>query len=373
MWKKWWLFYATDFKSLMYPCFTICRILGMFPYKINGSTFKISKPCYILSTVIICVYCIYDLTLIYDLTSKINLEVMFKIFEGVCYYTCSGFIMIITHILCAPRLRLIQTISKISSKLPPKSYQKLSRLIYVKDTLGIISVIVQVCIYYHNFYKTQMYAYLNVSAMIFTTYSILLIFQTNMLYINCVYVLKACFKNICDNLAHMQKLVVNDTKSCVVTMTDYMQKNQFLILELKVLQKRHLIVSDAVQMLNIIFSLQLLATIITIFSNITFELYFYIVRWQNGILINFEEHFFDIFLTSVTHHIIQITLLVWACETGKNQAQAIHTTIHDLLNNISDEQIKNEVKRNVILFEYFSENMCVLHVNAIILNIESLL
>jgi len=345
MWKRWWLLYATDFQSLMYPCFTICRILGIFPYKINGSTFKISKPRYILSAIIICVCCIYDLTLIYDLISKINLGIMVKIFEGVCFYTCSGFIMIITHVLCAPRMRLIQTISKISSKLSPKSYQKLSRLIYVKDILSTISVIVQICIYYHNFYKTQMYDYLNIPALVFTTYSILLVFQTNMLYINCVYVLKACFKNNCDNLAHMQKLLVNDTKSCVVTMIDHMQKNQFLILELKILQKRHLTVSDAVQMLNIIFSLQLLATLIIIFSNITFELYFYIVRWQNGILINFEEHFFDIFLTSVTYHIIQIMLLVWACETGKNQAQAIRTTIHDLLNNISDEQIKDEVKK----------------------------
>ena len=36
-------------------------------------------------------------------------------------------------------------------------------------------------------------------------------------------------------------------------------------------------------------------------------------------------------------------LIVWACETGKNQAVKIGTTVHDMLNTISDEQIKYEV------------------------------
>ncbi|XP_012063698.1 PREDICTED: uncharacterized protein LOC105627029 [Atta cephalotes] len=47
-------------------------------------------------------------------------------------------------------------------------------------------------------------------------------------------------------------------------------------------------------------------------------------------------------LTSIIYYVTQMMLLVWICETGKNQAQQIRTTIHDLLNNTSDKQIKNE-------------------------------
>jgi len=41
---------------------------------------------------------------------------------------------------------------------------------------------------------------------------------------------------------------------------------------------------------------------------------------------------------------------VWACETGKNEAIKIGTTIHDILNSIRDVQIKDEVvKKNFTL------------------------
>ena len=336
MWKKWWLLHATDFQSLMYPCFIISRILGMFPYKISASTFDASKPWYTLSTIVICG--IYDITLIHTLIYKVNFGDMTKSLQAISYYMCSSFIIIITHILSVPRMRLLQTILKIS-KLPSKSYENLSKFIHVKDILGTIFVIVQIYIY---FPKTEMFNSLNSLTRILTAYQVVVVFQTNMLYINCVYVLKACFKNINDNLTHIQRLMVNDTRPlCVSILMGNIKRS--LLIELKALKKRHLMLSNTVQMMNIVFSLQLLATIVIMFF-MTFELYFYIVRWQNGILIiNFNNPFFDKFLISIIHHVTQMMLLVWICETGKNQAQQIRTTIHDLLNNTSDKQIKDEV------------------------------
>jgi len=102
-------------------------------------------------------------------------------------------------------------------------------------------------------------------------------------------------------------------------------------------------ISNAVQMLNIIFNLQLLAALVMSFLIIIFELYSYTVRWQNGVLIGLDWHFFDVLVTSLTYNIFQIILIVWACETGKNQAQNIGTTIHDLLNSTNDKKIKYEV------------------------------
>ncbi|TGZ50468.1 Uncharacterized protein DBV15_04237 [Temnothorax longispinosus] len=36
--------------------------------------------------------------------------------------------------------------------------------------------------------------------------------------------------------------------------------------------------------------------------------------------------------------------IIWACETGKNQALEIGTTVHVVFNSISDEDVKNELQ-----------------------------
>jgi len=100
-------------------------------------------------------------------------------------------------------------------------------------------------------------------------------------------------------------------------------------------------ISDTVQMLNMIFNLQFLAIVIYFLT--LFDLYFFAFGWQNRVSIGLNLHFLDVFLTSLIHNIFQIILIVWVCETGKNQAHKIGTTIHDLLNSTNDEKIKSEV------------------------------
>lgn len=75
-----------------------------------------------------------------------------------------------------------------------------------------------------------------------------------------------------DNLACIQGLMVNDVNVFVPKFICHVQKNQSLLIKLKILKKQHLMISDAVQMLNIIFSLQLVATIFMTFSAITFKI-----------------------------------------------------------------------------------------------------
>lgn len=145
--KRWRLFHATDFQSLMYPCFIFCHILGIFPYKINASTFVISKPHYILSTMIICVCCVFDLVIIHGISKTITYGDITKNLEAVCYFTFTGLTAIMTYILNGPQIRLLQSILEISSKLSSESYQKLSRLIHAKDIFGFVFLIVQTNIY----------------------------------------------------------------------------------------------------------------------------------------------------------------------------------------------------------------------------------
>jgi len=154
--KKWCLCNAMDFQSLMYPSFTWSRILGLFPYKLNASTFEVSKPYYILSTVVIWVCGVTNFALIYSIIkSKIDFGDVIWNVHTVIYHFLTSFIVIITHFLSRPRMRLLQTIMEISSKLSSKSYQKLSRLIHVKDILSNVVRIVQLSIKMSKLLKAQ--------------------------------------------------------------------------------------------------------------------------------------------------------------------------------------------------------------------------
>jgi len=232
--------------------------------------------------------------------------------------------------------------------LLPKSYEKLSKLIHAKDVFGFLFVMEQSLsfLYFYETYNGFL------ATTIIERYIGLQIFQINMLYVNCVCILKACFKRIDDNLINLRELMINDI-SHVPRLIYYQQRNPILLEKLKILEKEYLKVSDTVQMLNIIFSPQLLATIATAFIEITFELYLNMVQWQNGLSINLAKQIHNTFLMSyMMYHVTNIILIIWACETGKNQAIKINTTIHDVLNSTNDEQIKYEVLRNLI-FIYF--------------------
>ncbi|XP_024884598.1 putative gustatory receptor 28a [Temnothorax curvispinosus] len=342
IWKKWQLFHATDFQSLMYPCFTFCSVLGIFPYKINGSTFETSKQRYILSTAILCILCIYELIVLYeiDIAGTIRFKGVPKTLERNCFYILSSFIAIVTYILSGPRMHLLQTIMNVSSKLPLNSYQKLSRLIHTKDIVGFSFLVTHAIFYYSTLdFDTWHKA--------FVPYITLLAFQMDMLYMNCVCILKACFKEINDNLSKLRELVVNDEPQLVRHIYhEHRNQNPFLLLELKALKKHHLVVSDTVQILNMIFSLQILTTIVMTFAEITFLLYFYILHWKVGTLLsNLNPELYDTALVlSIIYYSIKIVLIGWACDTGKDQATRIGTTIHEILNSTIDKQIKDELQ-----------------------------
>ncbi|XP_011705741.1 PREDICTED: putative gustatory receptor 28b, partial [Wasmannia auropunctata] len=115
-------------------------------------------------------------------------------------------------------------------------------------------------------------------------------------------------------------------------------------MKLKALKKQHMAISNTVQKLNMTFSVQLLATITIIFCHMNIELYSSLLHWHDGLVIKLDKQIGKMILNSMTYYIIKITFIMWVCETGKNQAQEIRTTIHDVLNSTRDEQIKHELQ-----------------------------
>ncbi|KYQ56190.1 Putative gustatory receptor 28b, partial [Trachymyrmex zeteki] len=338
MQKKWRLFYATDFQTLMYPCFTFCRILGLFPYKINNLTFETSKPYYILSITVTCVLHVLNLIILkYNKNfTKMSFETATMSLENYCFSIMITLLTIVTLVMSNSRMRLLQIIMEISSKLSPKSYQKLSRLIHTKDIFGSFYIIGLISTCFYNLSFDIIYT-------IYSMYTVQLIFQMDMLYMNCVCVLKTCFEDINNNLQHMQELIVN-SEPHVPMLSYYKQRNPFLIAKLKILKKQYMMISNTVQMLNTIFSVQLLASMIITFCQISLNLYVYLIQWHDGLVINLNGQVGKLFLSTTIYYIIKLVLIVWACETGKNQAQEIRITIHDVLNRAKDEQIKDELQ-----------------------------
>jgi len=187
--KIWQLLRAMNFESLMYPCFTFCRILGIFPYKINVLIIEIYKPYCILSIIIICLFCVYELLLFYYINFvKNNLikNIPIKL-ERNCYYFLNGFTTIVIFILCGPNMSnaITSNFNGHFLRLPQESYQNLSKLIHAKDIFGFFYIVVQMSIFAYKFQT-------NIAHYIFATYVHLLVFQMYMLNMNCVCLLKIC-------------------------------------------------------------------------------------------------------------------------------------------------------------------------------------
>ncbi|XP_067206963.1 uncharacterized protein [Linepithema humile] len=340
--KKWRLFHATDFQSLMLPCFTLCRMLGIFPYKISGSSFEASKSRYILSSIALGVFCFFFIGNFYELhiTKKIQLNGVPDTLQTDCFCTVGGFITIVTYILSGQRMRLLQTVMKVSSTLPPKTYDRLSRILHAKDIIGFVFLFGQIV-------NCRDVRIINAMSKMFSLYILLLIFQMDMLYMNCVCVLKACFRKINDNLLNLRKLAINNESHRFMHV--YREReNSFLLVKLRMLQKWHLMISDTVQMLNVIFSPQLLATVVMTFTEITFHLYFYAIQLrivQKMPIVNLDKQiWYSHMSTAIVYYSIKLALIVWSCETGKNEALKIGTTVHDVLVSIKDKQLKDELQ-----------------------------
>jgi len=128
----------------MYPCFIFCHVLGVFPYKIDALLFENSKPYYILSIIIMYVFCFCVPIMMMNIFEWLNIrQDVRRIIEINFCYIIDSFITIYTFVSHGPRMRLLRTILKISSILPSEVYRKQSMLIHIKNIFGFFFLFVQ--------------------------------------------------------------------------------------------------------------------------------------------------------------------------------------------------------------------------------------
>ncbi|XP_070515230.1 putative gustatory receptor 28a [Cardiocondyla obscurior] len=339
------LFRSTDFESLMYPCFTFSRILGLFPYKFNASTMRICRPSYVLSVVIISVliylviYMLYQINVYKNVVFKNNL---IRLLDINSFYIVSGFLTVTTYMLNGPRVRFLQTLLDHSLKLPPTTYQSLSKFIHIKDIFG----------FFYLVSEAILIASLNIVPywrLLLLTYCELVRFQMDMLFINCVWLLKACFKKINDDLSHLREFIASEPY--ILTDNYYKQRIPFLILEITELKKHHQNISNVVKMIKIVFSLSIICTLLLSFLSVVFNSYFIMTKIKKSIYMSDKEKeaYQDYSMLSIFIDSVRIVAIVCICESAKNQAMEIKSTVHQVFNRTFNKEIKYELFFNLML------------------------
>ncbi|XP_076629966.1 uncharacterized protein LOC143346093 [Colletes latitarsis] len=341
--KTWKLFHATDFDSLMYPNFCISLAFGLFPYKWESTRYVLSRKRFVCSMVTIPILVVLMLFILY----KMN-------FDNLSYSTLiakidTNFVLffdvmatVMMHSFSLSRLHVIKNLSEASQILSPKDFNDLAKLFHTKDILGFLFL----AIHLPNCFKENVY--LTVRRLTFL-YLVTVSFLLDMSYMNCVCVLKACFKKVNECLEQLNKSSTNDVSVSEIPWVEKApgdrHRNTLLLTKLKSLMEKHLQISDIVQLLNKTFLVKIVTLVITTFTIVTFNSYFFILRMYGHFDLHLNTQFWYIqFLPSILYEMSKFMMLIWACETAKNQALKIGTTIHDVLNNTTDTLMKHELE-----------------------------
>ncbi|XP_012143007.1 uncharacterized protein LOC100883445 isoform X4 [Megachile rotundata] len=328
--KKWRPFHATDFDSLMYPCFLMCDILGIFPYKCGPSGYSISRTrfirCMITATLFLSMLISIEYLLIVGIATVNTIP---KIIHQHFYFFMMTTIILITHFQTRAKLYLLQAMLNISSMLTPKDFNDLAKFIHAKD-IGIFLFVIS---HLPNCFTADTHMTIRNLASFSTALSTV---SMEMFYINCACVLKACFSKVNEDIYQLKK----------PTSQKFLRNGQntpSLLTKLKSFEEKHLLISNVVQLLNKTFFLRItIATCIT-FVSVTFNMYFFILRMnggENGV--SYLSFWYLPYISSAVFHFCKYALLIWACESATSQAVKIRVTLYDVLGEVSDMTMKRE-------------------------------
>ena len=328
-----------DITSLLQPCFFLCRLHGLFPYKFNAMEISLSKPWYIISLVIMTTYT-SSVSVIFYLThisGVLKDDSVPGILQEIVYWFLCTFVGILTVIISVSRVSFLQDLFRISINVPKEAFQNIGTFVHMKDIFGFIFLIGQIA----NVYDKNRYIYFSKVNGIYAT---LVIFLTDALYMNCVIVVYICFKNINANLIELRK---NNTVEESSLMMPLFHKRRYplLLLKLRFIKRVHHALSDVVEKLNSTFSLQIVASVTLTFFEVTFSLYFYFLRLREMKTINIRKQvWYSYFITSATFYCAKLIGIILVCQLSKDEAIKTGTLVHEILIDTKEPQFKEEVR-----------------------------
>lgn len=311
-----------------------------FPYKLGSATYVFSKPRFVYSTILIVCYVASLLNILYRINfNNFTDDNVASLIHTNLFFFLDGCIILVMYAVSRDRLRLLQTVLETSHILSSHDFNNLAKLIHAKDILGSVFLLAHLP---RLFAPDLAIALRHLVAL----YIIIVNFSMDMFYMNCVCVLKTCFKKINESLLQMIKTLSKDESRSEIWMKKMSHqelRNPLLLIRLKHLEDKHLQISDCVQLLNNTYLTRVVVMAMSSFAVITFNLYFYML-WRGGALLDQQyQLWFVPYIISAIYHFLKFALIIWACETATNQSLKIHTTIHDFLSIATDASVKREV------------------------------
>lgn len=348
--KKWELFRATNYFSLMWPCFLLSKSHGLFPYKIIITRFVLSKIGYFITRIIVILYMLLLGFILYhvNISTALAYDSIPGTLQGHCYLLLGWLLAIVYYSRYNQRMNLLDNIAKVSSKIPPGLFSYLSKIIHAKDLIGFLFLNAQS----PNIFSSNPLLIANKFLILYTT---IIVYFMDMLYMNCVLIIGACFEDVNEKLMKLKRNIDYDEPH-MLRRIYHVKNNSIIVTDVQLIMKEHNKISDLVIELNNTFSLQLIITVTMTFAEITFSLYFYILEMVGAKEINLEKQlWYSYFITSVTYYAVKLTTMVWACERSKSKAMQTGVVVHQIMNDTIDREIVEEVKKKMyILFYLFN-------------------
>ncbi|XP_076169150.1 uncharacterized protein LOC143147633 isoform X2 [Ptiloglossa arizonensis] len=338
--KKWIPWRATDLESLMYPNFFIGLVYGCYPYKFESNKYVFSGTRFVYCTFVMINCMCFIFVEIYKINAEdVNNYYLTGKIHSYLFLLSGGCTIVAMYVLSRSRLRLLQSLSEMSRMLSPKDFNDLAKFIHTTDIFSFLVLVVHLP---NCFEKDHIMQHLVVFYITQVSLSL------DMFYMNCVCILKACFRKLRKNLEQLKETPRNDQW---FTKTPWREKSQFngqrsilSVMRLKRFEEEHLRISNVVQLLNKTFLVHIATLTIMTFVNDTFNLYFYLI-WFNGgeFLYASGQFWYTKFLPSVIYQMAKFSIIIWACQTAKTEVLKIDMTVHDVLSSTTDASLKHEL------------------------------
>ncbi|XP_076377310.1 uncharacterized protein LOC117222554 isoform X2 [Megalopta genalis] len=336
---------AGNLSSLMYPNFVFSLTLGLFPYKSNPTGYVFTKMRFVWSMITQLVYVVLLASALYDINVNLNNSTV-EVIDLNAFMISEGLMILVMHGLAYQRFHLLEKLGKLTRMLSEQDFENMAKFVHTKDIFGIIFLMLHLpnCIVGLNQATLSCLTIL---------YVLLVYLALDMTYVNCVYVLRACFVKINENLKQL-----NEHKKPLLASVSSQRGRSFLLLvKLKHYEELHQETSDAVQYLNKAFLFRIIVATIVTFTVVTFNLYFAILFHSTGVKqYKFKRVFFFPHIEAMTFYLGKFAMMIMMCESAKKKAQEICTTVHEILSKCTDEKVRRE--GNVAPRRFAGSNIC---------------
>ncbi|XP_076657260.1 uncharacterized protein LOC143361601 [Halictus rubicundus] len=315
--KSWRPWRATDIASLM------CM----------SREYVFSKTRFVVSVITQIIYIVALTFSLYNVNMHMHNSTV-EVLDMNFFLMSEGFMVMVTYALSYQRFILLDKLTKLSRMLSQQDFDDMAKFVHTKDIFGLIGILVHVPNCIRGFNCTTV-------SSLTILYVLIVYFAMDMSYVNFVYVIRACFIKINENLKQLNV----PAQPSLSRVSPRRGQSFLLLMKLKHCEQLHQDTSDVIQCLNKSFLLRIIVAAAITFTVVTFNLYFAILWYGAGVGENKHRRLWYVpYLGAAMYYTVKFSTMVWVCESTKNRAMEIGTTIHEILSTCTDNRISRELR-----------------------------